>query len=111
VVLDVNQLGWLAMFWPGTAGVFLGWMSVVSVITFALYALDKFSATRSGNRISEKTLLLGCALGGWPGGILASRLFRHKTIKASYRRKFALAVVVNLFLTCLLAYMFIRSLN
>ncbi len=58
------------------AGVFVLCMSV---ITFALYAVDKRRAIEGRWRIAEATLL-GCSiLGGAIGGFLAMQLVRHKT--------------------------------
>lgn len=86
----------------------LGGSALASAVTFGLYAWDKRSAVRAGRRVSEKTLLVWSAIGGWPGGIVAGKFFRHKTIKASYRRKFAAAIAIHVLLICLLAYLFIR---
>lgn len=75
---------------------------LASAITALLYWRDKSiavsnrSATKEKSRISERTLLTFCLLGGWPGGLWASRQFRHKTQKASYRIQFWITVVVHL---------------
>lgn len=34
-------------------------------------------------------------MGGWPGALVARRVFRHKTIKQPFRAIFWLTVVVN----------------
>lgn len=86
----------------------LGCTVATSVVTFGMYAWDKRAATRQGQRVSEKTLLFWSALGGWPGGIVAGKLFRHKTIKPSYRRKFAIAIAIHVLLIGLVAYLFMR---
>lgn len=68
---------------------FGGWLALVSVGTFVLFGFDKWRAGRKGGpRVAELTLLLSCALGGWPGGLLAMILFRHKSAKASFQWKF-----------------------
>lgn len=75
---------------------------LASAITAVLYWRDKSiavsnrSATHEKSRISEQTLLTVCLLGGWPGGLWASRQFRHKTQKMSYRIQFWIAAVVHL---------------
>lgn len=67
----------------------------LSVITFVLYALDKSAARRGAWRTSESTLqLLGLA-GGWPGALIAQKILRHKSKKASFRRFFWVTVVLN----------------
>lgn len=57
---------------------------LVSVVTVAAYALDKRRARRGGRRLREQTLQGLAAAGGWPGALLARRLFRHKTRKRAF---------------------------
>ena len=73
-----------------------GFYALVSVIAFLLYGLDKRAATRGGWRTSEARLHLFELLGGWPGALLAQRVFRHKTRKAEFQVVFYLAVAANL---------------
>ncbi len=63
-----------------------------------LYAWDKRAAIKGNPRVAESTLLACSLLGGWPGGLLASQLVRHKTQKVSFRIKFALCVALNVIL-------------
>ena len=67
----------------------------LNLLTFLAFGHDKFRARRGGRRTPEATLLLLASLGGFPAGWLAMRLFRHKTIKRSFRLKMALVTVVN----------------
>jgi uncharacterized membrane protein YsdA (DUF1294 family) len=69
---------------------------VCSVIAFILYGIDKRRAIKSRPRISERTLHIFSILGGWPGAQLGQRLFRHKTLKISFRLVFWLIVTVHL---------------
>lgn len=70
------------------------WCSSWSGLAFLMFAIDKFKAQFSGgNRVPEIHLLIISAIGGWPGGWLAMRLFRHKTIKKSFRFRFFLALL------------------
>jgi len=62
----------------------LAWYGVWSVVSVALYGADKRAAGRGAWRIPEKTLHTVDLLGGWPGGALARRVFRHKTSKWSF---------------------------
>ncbi len=74
---------------------FLFWLALTNVLAFLLFAWDKFRSGGPGrNRISEFNLALIGAVGGWPGGLLAMLLFRHKTAKLSFKLKYALAFVV-----------------
>jgi uncharacterized membrane protein YsdA (DUF1294 family) len=67
----------------------------MSIITLIMYGLDKAAARRREARISERTLLL-CGLAcGWPGALLAQSIFRHKTIKISFRFAFAATIIFN----------------
>ncbi len=84
------------------------WIAIASAITFVLYGWDKHAATNSRRRVSEQTLLGWALLGGWPGGMLAAGLFRHKTVKSSYRIRFAVITAANLLLLAGMAYLFLR---
>ena len=69
---------------------------VGSVITFGMYARDKAAAKAGRWRTPEGTLLL-CGLAcGWPGAILAQKLMRHKSHKASFRSRFLATVALNI---------------
>ncbi|MGB7058716.1 MAG: cold shock and DUF1294 domain-containing protein, partial [Geitlerinemataceae cyanobacterium] len=52
---------------------------IVSLVTFSLYADDKARAKRGAWRTSEATLHLCELAGGWIGGFIAQRRFRHKS--------------------------------
>ena len=55
-----------------------------SVVALVTYAVDKRRSERGGWRVSENTLHLLELAGGWPGALLAMKLFRHKTRKLSF---------------------------
>lgn len=57
----------------------------INLITLAVFAWDKDRAKRRGRRVSEKTLLFLCLIGGAFGGFLAMRFLRHKNRKPSMR--------------------------
>lgn len=71
----------------------LAWFGGGSIITFMTFGWDKWRAGRSGSRVSELTLVMLGALGGWLGGIVGMRVFRHKTAKGTFKWKYALALV------------------
>lgn len=56
-----------------------------SLGAFVVMGWDKRRAARGGGRVPEATLHLFELLGGWPGSFAASAVFRHKTMKLSYR--------------------------
>ena len=67
--------------WPILAFVYV---LAINLITFTVWGDDKRRAVRRSQRVSEATLLTLSALGGWPAGLLAARLYRHKTRKVSF---------------------------
>ncbi|HMN97701.1 MAG TPA: DUF1294 domain-containing protein [Phycisphaerales bacterium] len=69
--------------------------AVASVASFVAMAWDKHCAIRRWRRIPESTLHGLELLGGWPGSLLAQRLFRHKTDKPRYQIIFWIATIVN----------------
>lgn len=75
----------------------------MSVLTFAVYALDKSAARQGRWRAREQTLHLLALAGGWPGALAAQRLLRHKSSKASFRGVFWLTVLANVALVLWLA--------
>lgn len=66
-----------------------------SAASVVVYAVDKSAARHGQWRISETTLHLLALFGGWPGALIAQRLFRHKSRKPSFQAAFVLTVVVN----------------
>jgi len=70
--------------------------AVASVACFIAYALDKAAARQGRRRTPERTLLLLGLAGGWPGGLAAQQLLRHKSAKTSFLIKFWLTVLLNL---------------
>jgi|APLak6261703504_1056268.scaffolds.fasta_scaffold07905_2 uncharacterized membrane protein YsdA (DUF1294 family) len=66
-----------------------------SFITAILFIIDKQLAVNRSHRISEKNLFLASLFCGWPGGLLAMKIVRHKTQKGSFQVMMGLAVFVN----------------
>lgn len=74
------------------AAVYAG-MGVVALIA---YGRDKRAARRGDRRTPEAVLHGIELLGGWPGALLAQRLFRHKNAKLSYQLVFWLIGALHL---------------
>lgn len=70
--------------------------SVMSVLTFIVYAWDKSAAQNNQWRISESTLHLLSLVGGWLGALLAQKVLRHKSVKTEFRIVFFVTVFVNI---------------
>jgi uncharacterized membrane protein YsdA (DUF1294 family) len=57
---------------------------VASLVTFAVYAIDKHRAATRGWRVPEVHLHLLALVGGWPGALAAMKLIRHKNRKGRF---------------------------
>jgi uncharacterized membrane protein YsdA (DUF1294 family) len=57
---------------------------LMSAVAFVAYWIDKRRAARAEWRIREGTLHAIELLGGWPGALVAQRVFRHKWRKTGY---------------------------
>ena len=55
------------------------WYGAMSLVTFVAYWRDTRAAGAGRWRVRERTLHGLELLGGWPGGIVARRVLRHKT--------------------------------
>lgn len=61
-----------------------GVLLALNLLAFCLMGIDKRRAVRGRWRIPERTLLLSCACFGALGGLLAMRVFHHKTRHARF---------------------------
>jgi uncharacterized membrane protein YsdA (DUF1294 family) len=66
-----------------------------SIVTLAVYALDKRAACSGRWRTPEATLHLLAVIGGWPGALISQKLLHHKTKKQPFRAFFFLTIVIN----------------
>ena len=57
---------------------------ITSILTFAVFWLDKRAAVAGLQRVPEITLWVLCASGGLWGGWIAMFVFRHKIKKVSF---------------------------
>lgn len=85
---------------------YLTTVALLSAAAFAATGWDKLRAKRDARRVPERTLHLLAAAGGWPGALLAQRLFRHKTRKTSFRIVFWLTVAAHVTASIALIYAF-----
>ena len=76
-------------------GLLLAAYGLFSLAAFAMYRADKRAAERAAWRVPEVNLHAVALLGGWPGALVARRVFRHKTRKQPFRTIFWCTVVAN----------------
>lgn len=70
--------------------IYLIYTASISIITMLLFGIDKTLSKKETNpRIPEMVLLGFSSFGGAIGGLLARRIFRHKTI---FKTKFHFAI-------------------
>lgn len=68
---------------------------LLSGLAFLMYGADKSAAEQGKWRTSESTLHTIALVGGWPGALVARRVFRHKTSKQPFRTIFWFTVIAN----------------
>lgn len=94
-----------------------GYLLILNVITFVVYALDKFESKYRIWRIPNNTLLLLGLIGGWPFAIIAQQTFRHEINKQKpFHTRFIWSVAFNIILMPLyyfgiLSYLIFESLK
>src|SRR5215212_483488 len=75
---------------------YLGWLASGSIVTFAVYALDKGSAKLNAWRVSERTLHVMSLLGGFGGAALGLIVWRHKFRKGAFIVVILLSALLHL---------------
>jgi uncharacterized membrane protein YsdA (DUF1294 family) len=73
----------------------IGYAAAVNAGSFGLFYYDKQQAINRQWRVPEKTLQLSALVGGWVGGILAMKTFKHKTVKEPFRTIYFSCVALN----------------
>jgi uncharacterized membrane protein YsdA (DUF1294 family) len=82
----------------------VAWLASITGVTFMVYGIDKLAAIRSNRRVPEPALLLLALVGGTVGALLGMALFRHKTVKGSFRAKFWSVAILQA--ACVAAWFF-----
>lgn len=94
----------------GTLTSLILYLAGINLVTFAMFAWDKYSAIHGQWRIPEKTLLVLALVGGTPGAIAAQRRLRHKTRKQPFRAQLILIAGLHVLLLVLLVIPYTRQL-
>lgn len=84
--------------------IYLIYLLIINIFTFLVFGIDKLKAIKDSFRISEKTLLTFCLVGGALGGLLGMLLFHHKTKKPKFFICIPLLVVIYIILTLFLIF-------
>ena len=71
-------------------------LAVTNLTCFFLMRHDKKCAEKGKWRVPEKTLFLSAALFGALGGVIAMRVFRHKTQHPKFKILFPLMLVIQI---------------
>ena len=66
----------------------LAYLALVNVIALVVFLIDKRQARRGLHRLSERSLLLLCFLGGSLGAFLGMQIMQHKTHKRWFQMQF-----------------------
>ena len=90
--------GAVALAFRGSVPVWIGALAGVNLATIVLYGYDKAVSGGTWRRVPENVLHLLALLGGSPAALLSQALFRHKTIKPSFRRLYWLIVLLHQYL-------------
>lgn len=77
--------------------ILLIYFSIINLVSFACFGIDKSRAKRSRWRMSEGSLISLAIFGGSLGALLGMHVFRHKTQK----RKFSIGIPLILILQLL----------
>ncbi|WP_239256170.1 DUF1294 domain-containing protein [Listeria ilorinensis] len=72
----------------------LGYLMIVSLISFILFGIDKRRAIKQLYRIPETVLLLSAFCGGAFGGWLGMQVFHHKTRKIKFKILMPMAMLL-----------------
>lgn len=79
------------------------WLTIINILTFAVFGIDKRKAVKGRFRISELTLFVLSLLGGSLGGFIAMHTFHHKTKKWYFKFGIPLILIAQVLLIIFIA--------
>ena len=71
-------------------------IAILNVITFLIYAIDKWKAKKSRWRIPESILLLLAVLGGSIGALMGMKIWHHKTMHKKFKYGIPLIMILQI---------------
>lgn len=83
---------------------FLLYLLVINVIAFFVYGIDKRKAKKDKYRIPEKYLFILAAIGGSIGAMGGMKVFRHKTLHASFKYGIPAILTVQIVVAMVVLY-------
>ena len=81
------------------------YITLVSVITFIVFGIDKLKAKKSWWRIPESTLMILAIIGGSIGALFGMYVFHHKTLHKKFTIGIPMILILQIAVT---AFIFIR---
>ena len=73
---------------------------IINIITYIIYAIDKYKSMHHKWRIRESTLILLAVIGGSVGALLAMYTVRHKTKHNKFRIGVPVILAVQIIVVC-----------
>lgn len=74
------------------------YITIINILTFIIYGLDKLFAIKNLSRVSENTLLLLSFVGGSIGAYIGMKFFHHKTNKKKFTILVPLMIIIHVVL-------------
>ncbi len=78
--------------------ILMGYLLIINVTTFFVYAADKRKAKKGKMRVPEKTLFLLAGMGGSIGALLGMQVLHHKTKHLSFVAGIPLILIAQILL-------------
>ena len=72
--------------------------TLINLISFSMFFIDKRKAIKNRYRISEIALLMSELLGGCFGGYLSMNLFHHKTKKVKFHFVSIFSIILHIYI-------------
>jgi uncharacterized membrane protein YsdA (DUF1294 family) len=97
-IMTVGLIGGVAAtyaLWQQGLPLWAAYLVSAGLVTFLCYGFDKHQAKVNRTRIPEAVLHVCALVGGTPGAFLGRLVFRHKTVKRSFRLVFWLIVAMQ----------------